>query len=419
MPSQTPLRSAALNATTRPLHSSHPQNSKYPVPLRDEIIAQILSTVNLVSQGKLFSKSLAIRDPNEQPQDPEIELTAHITSRQNGPSPVGPGSKQIGICKMIDALHPPFRRIIPFSLLVRTEWLTLILDIYRALPPEFLVTEIDFLSTIVASSTRPNQVIFFSMLEIIRLISRTPYDEIQWASFDAYLSDVIVGWRNEVRRSKGISPYYISKIKAYINIDITPTDLPLSQARLDEWTNALLLKIRPIRPLIHLPWQERLEIYYLAIAANRGGSHFPTMEEIEAHYLLSITDGDVTGLHLLHRVCYLTRQFSFILLDSSERRKDKAKTEEFLSKLADIAEAGVFTWSCAGPSTSAGEILEIMEVMESIDDRLAKAGFKDGVFLRAKVRVMRWCCLQKWFQRSVEDRHPDWFLASDGTSMIT
>jgi hypothetical protein len=76
--------------------------------------------------------------------------------------------------------------------------------------------------------------------------------------------------------------------------------------------------------------------------------------------------------------------------------------------MGDIAELAVTVWSVIGPQTSASELLWMVEIMDGIDAKLAKSGFVDGVFGKAKVKIMLWCCKQEWFQKALGERHPNW-----------
>ena len=80
----------------------------------------------------------------------------------------------------------------------------------------------------------------------------------------------------------------------------------------------------------------------------------------------------------------------------------------FLDAMGDIAELAVTVWSVVGPHTSASELLLMVEVMDEIDAKLTKTGFEDGVFAKAKIKIMLWCCKQEWFQKVLREKHPEW-----------
>ena len=317
---------------------------------------------------------------------------------------------------LADALYQPFRKLVPFSLLIDMGWLSTLLDVYPFAPSIFLKTEMEFLSISSAGHPQPNQVIFFTMLEIIRLLIQKCPDDIQWRSFDLYLADRVVGWRQDVHHSKPVTETYICKLTTYIRTELSEASLTRSLSHLDEWADALSISLHRSRPRVYLPSRDRLEIYYLIMSSTTDGSHFDAIDQIETSYLPNVRlDGKVTGLHLLQKLIYLARQFSFILLSSVERRKNKSRTAGFLEELSSLGETSVDAWSRVGPrGTSATEIFRILRMMDRIDNRLRKAGFKDGVFFKAKVKIMRWCCLQEWFQVSVAKLHPEWLEGTDG-----
>jgi len=331
--------------------------------------------------------------------------------------PLNQSQKFDFLLHLADALYQPFRKLVPFSLLIDMGWLSTLIDYYPFAPSIFLKTEMEFLSISSAGHPQPNQVVFFTMLEIIRLLMQKYPDGIQWRSFDLYLADRVVGWRQDVHHSKPVTATYICKLSTYIRTELSEASLPRSLSHLDEWAEALSISLHRSRPRVYLPGRDRLEIYYLIMSSTSDGSHFGAMDQIETNYLPHVRlDGKVTGLHLLQKLVYLSRQFSFILLASVERRKNKSRTAEFLGKLNALAETSVDAWSRAGPhGASATEIFRILRMMDRIDNRLRKAGFKDGVFFKAKVRIMRWCCLQEWFQVSVAKLHPEWLDGTNGS----
>ena len=253
------------------------------------------------------------------------------------------------------------------------------------------------------------------MLEIIRLLIQKCPNEIRWRSFDSYLADRVVGWRQDVHHSKPVTTTYICKLSTYIQTELSEANLTCSLSHLDEWAEALSISLHSSRPRAYLPSRDRLEIYYLIMSSTSDGGHFCAIDQIETNYLPHVRlDGEVTGPQLLQKLIYLARQFSFVLLSSVERRNNKSKTAEFLEKLSGLAETSVDTWSRVGPrGASATEIFRILRMMNRIDNRLRKAGFKDGVFLKAEVKIMKWCCLQEWFQVSVAKLHPEWLDGTD------
>jgi len=343
--------------------------------------------------------------------------TATHNDQQPPPALLNQSQKFDFLLDLADGLYQPFRKLVPFSLLSDMGWLSTLLDIYPFAPPIFLKTEMEFLSFSCSGHLQPNQVVFFTMLEIIRLLIQKCPDEIQWRPFDLYLADRVIGWRQDIHHSKPVTAIYICKLSNYIRTELASANLTRSLSRLDEWAEALSMNLHRSRPRVYLPGRDRLEIYYLLMSSTSDGDHFGAIEQIETNYLPYIRlDGKVTGLYLLQKLIYLTRQFSFILLSSVERRKNKSRTAEFLEKLSGSAETSVDAWSRAGPDrASASEIFGILKMMDGIDNRLQKAGFKDGVFLKARVKIMRWCCLQEWFQVSVAKLHPEWLDGTDGS----
>jgi hypothetical protein len=323
----------------------------------------------------------------------------------------------MALLKLVEELYPPFRKLVPFSLIVDAGWLSTLLDIYPIAPTAFLKCEMEFLSIQSESNLEPNQLIFFTMLEIIRHLIQKSQDDIQWSYLDLYLSDKIAGWQHDVHDSKTLTAQYVLKLSTYIRTELSCANLERSLNRLDEWTEVLSLDLRRCRSWIFLPSKDRLVIYYLVKCHDSDRGHFCAIERIETQYLSNfMMEKPITPLRILRKLMYLTRQFSFLLLHSVERRKNKGKTREFLNKLSDMAELGVCAWSECGPNASAAEIFGILRVMDRIDSRLEKAGFRDGVFLKAKVKFMRWCCMQDWFQRSVAELHPEWLVAPDITN---
>ena len=80
----------------------------------------------------------------------------------------------------------------------------------------------------------------------------------------------------------------------------------------------------------------------------------------------------------------------------------------FLDAIGDIAELAVTVWSIVGPHTSASELLSMLEIMDEIDAKFTKIGFEDGVFAKAKIKIMLWCCNQEWFPMTLRQKNPEW-----------
>lgn len=389
----------------------HPHDFDNRSELRDYIFRKLASRKYEVNTIKLFP------EPNTwypKPAAPASDGKPPLTTtncHQPAPSAL---NQILVLLKLVDELHQPFRKLVPFSLIIDVGWLSTLLDIYPIAPTAFLKCEMEFLSIQSENHPQPNQVVFFTMLEIIRLLLKKPQEDIQWSFIDVYLSEKIVGWRHDVHDSKTLTAQYILKLSTYIRTELSSVNLSRSLNRLDEWTEVLSLDLRRCRSSVFLPGRDRLEIYYHVTSGDSNDGHFRTIERIETQYLPTMMkDASITGLRLLQKLMYLTRQFSFRLLHSVERRKDKSKTREFLNKLSDLAELSIDVWSQCGPDASAAEIFEILRIMDGIDNRLQKAGFKDGVFFKAKVKFMRWCCTQDWFQRSVAELHPEWLMRID------
>jgi len=130
------------------------------------------------------------------PEPPSHAQTSTGTHNDQPPPALLSRSQKFDfLLDLADALYQPFRKLVPFSLLIDLGWLSTLLDIYPFSSPIFLKTEMEFLSISSAGHPQPNQVVFFTMLEIIRnLIQKCP-DEIQWRPFDLYLADRVTSWR--------------------------------------------------------------------------------------------------------------------------------------------------------------------------------------------------------------------------------
>ena len=377
--------------------------------VRDKETFTLPTGANFIGAIESYYKSNTKSQFHIQPSPPPRN------DQEPSPSRLNQSQKFDFLLHLADALYQPFRKLVPFSLLIDMGWLSTLLDIYPCSPPIFLKTEMEFLS----ASCHPqlNQVVFFTMLEIIRLLLQKCPDEIHWRSFDLYLADRVVGWRQDVHHSKPVTATYICKLSTYIRTELSEATLTRSLSHLDEWTEALSISLHLSRPRAYLRGPDRLEIYYLIMSSTIDGGHFDAIDQIETNYLPHLRlDDKVTGLYLLQKLIYLAQQFSFILLSSVERRKNKSRTSQFLEKLSSLAETSVDAWSRVGPrGASATEIFRILRIVNRIDSRLRKAGFKDGVFFKAQVNIMRWCCSQEWFQVSVANLHPEWLDGTDGS----
>ena len=315
---------------------------------------------------------------------------------------------------MVDALYQPFRKILPFSLLSQVAWLLAFRELYPVASPEFLIFEIDFLTRDIAGFaetfgfTKPCQALFFSILELIRLVILSSHKDVDWKSIDSSLLYALVGWRHEVRKSKGITPRYIAKIQKYVLVELLPANLMRTMHGLGEWELALTAKPRPSQSPIALPYPDRLEIFYV-MSGNGSKSHVHVMEQIIAVYVPTlVTNSTHNALHVIQKLMYLMRHFVSLLALSPDCHKSSRRTKMFLEAMGDITELAVTVLSVIGPRTSASELLWMVEVMDEIDAKLAKTGFEQGVFVKAKIKIMSWCCKQEWFERALGERHPEW-----------
>lgn len=387
------------------------------VQLRAHILHKLASGKYDISATNLFPQPTTFSSKPEILPSQKTPSSSSTNNNQSAPPSLNEVTKTMVLLKLVEELYPPFRKLVPFSLIVDVGWLSTLLDIYPIAPVAFLKCEMEFLSIQPETHLEPNQLIFFTMLEIIRHLTQKPQDDIQWSYFDIYLSEKIDGWRHDVHDLKTLTAQYVLKLSTYIRTELSCANLERSLNRLDEWAEVLSLDLRRYRSSVFLPIKDRLVIYYLVRCNDSDRGHFCAIERIERQYLPTfMMDKPVTPLRVLRKLMYLARQFSFLLLSSVERRKNKRKTTEFLDKLSDMAELGVRAWSECGSDASAAGIFGILRVMDRIDNRLEKAGFKDGVFFKAKVKFMRWCCMQDWFQRSVAELHPEWLVAPDITN---
>ena len=388
--------------------------------LREELRHRIASTHESLDLTKndfekhpWFPKPPPFKAPDSLPATNQAPDPSHLNPTESRLA-TDASIHTASIHKMVDALYQPFRKILPFSLLSEVAWLLSFHELYPVASPEFLIFEIDFLSRDVAGFAntfgfaKPNQALFFTILELIRLVIASSHKDVEWKSIDMSLSNTLAGWKHEVRNSKGITARYIAKIQKYIVVELLPANLTRTMLALTEWDHALTTKPRPPPSAILLPRRDRLEIFY-AMSSNASKSHFQAMEQIVTVYIPTlVASGACNGLQVLQKLMYLMRQFVFLLARSPDRHKHTSKTKVFLDAMGDIAELAVTVWSVIGPQTSASELLWMVEIMDGIDTKLAKSGFVDGVFGKAKIKIMLWCCKQEWFQKSLGERHPDW-----------
>lgn len=293
-------------------------------------------------------------------------------------------------------------------------WLLTFHELYPVASPEFLIFEIDFISRDVAGFAdtfgfaKPSQAMFFSTLELIRLVIASSHEDVEWKSIDDSLSNTLVRWKHEVRNSRGITARYIAKIQKYILVELLPADLTRTMQGLGEWEQSLAANPRPPQSSVHLPRRDRLEIFYI-MSGHGSNSHLQVMEQIIAVYIPTlVANSTCNGLQVIQKLMYLMRQFVLLLARSPDRHKRTRKTKLFLDAMGDITELAVTVWSVIGPQTSASELLWMVEIMDEIDAKLAKTGFENGVFAKAKIKIMLWCCKQEWFQKVYGERHPEW-----------
>jgi hypothetical protein len=244
------------------------------------------------------------------------------------------------------------------------------------------------------------QTTFFSLLEIVRLFTVRKYTVHCWSPLDKRLSDMVLDWKDEVRFSSAITPHYISKIAKYVLEELPAANFQTTVKYLIEWKRELLAEPLHPPPRIYIPRRSRLEIYYRVMSTNKDKNHFHVMEEIEANYLPSLfTDLDVTGVQIVGQILYLARLFSFILLRSTARRKNRAKTIAFLEKLDACMVIGMDAWSKCGPQARAVDLFNITEILFEIDERVENAGFRNETFYGAKGVVLFWSRAQEWYRR--------------------
>jgi hypothetical protein len=211
---------------------------------------------------------------------------------------------------------------------------------------------------------------------------------------------MVLDWKDEVHFSSAITAQYISKIAKYFLEELPAAKFQGTVKYLIEWKRELMDEPPEPQPQIYIPRRERLEIYYRVMSANQDKNHFQVMDEIETNYLPALfADLDIPGIQIVRQILYLSRLFSFTLLRSTERRKNKAKTVAFLEKLDACMVIGMDAWSKCGPLARAVDLFKITEILFEIDERAENAGFRDGTFYGAKGVMLCWCRAQEWYGR--------------------
>jgi len=205
--------------------------------LREELRRRLASTQEPLDLTKndfekhpWFPKPPPFKASDPLPSIPKAPDLSHLNPTET-PFATEASIHTASIHNMVDALYQPFRKILPFSLLSEVPWLLTFHELYPVASPEFLIFEIDFLFRDVAGFghtygfAKPSQALFFTILELIRLIIASSHKDVEWKSIDVYLSNTLTGWKHEVRNSKGITARYIAKIQKYIVVELLPANL--------------------------------------------------------------------------------------------------------------------------------------------------------------------------------------------------